>query len=78
MAPRNPSELARLEEERLDLLEVLKAPRIPVRVYKEYRIAMDKGVKSIREGLLRELRRIEETLGIPSVPYNSSKFGEQK
>jgi hypothetical protein len=70
--PRNPSELQRLEEERLDLLRMLKTNRVP-----PHSAYTDKGLKSAKEAMLRELRQIERTLGIESIPYNSTKFGEQ-
>lgn len=60
MPPRNPSELARLEAEREDLLTKIKNPSVG---------------KSSKEALLRELRSVERTLGISGQPYNSSAFG---
>lgn len=62
MAPRNPSELQRLEEERQHLLGCLCSTHY---------------TKEPKERMLRELRKIEETLEIESVPYNSTKFCEQ-
>jgi hypothetical protein len=52
--PRNPSELARLEEE-LDALRKDMNPLWP---------------KAQREGWLREIRVLERILGIESKPYN--------
>jgi hypothetical protein len=79
MPPRNPSELQRLEEERQDILDILKSGKFPYRVAVDYpTVVLDKGTKSIKEALLRELRTIEATLGIESVPYNSTEFGKQK
>jgi len=68
---RNPSELQRLEEERQDLLRRLKRNVIP-----PHDTYADKGLKSAKEAMLRELRDIEQRLGIESVPFNSSKFFE--
>ena len=70
--PRNPSELQRLEEERQDLLKRLKRNTVP-----PHDAYADKGLKSAKEAMLRELREIEEQLGIESIPYNSTAFGEQ-
>lgn len=60
MAPRNPSELARLEAEREGLIKSIKNPNRS---------------KSMKEAMLRELRSIERTLGVEGQPYNSSAFG---
>jgi hypothetical protein len=61
--PRNPSELARLEEERIDIInKIHRTKPFPL-------------TKSVKEGLLRELRAIERQLGIKGLPYNSEEFG---
>lgn len=71
----NPNELQRLEEEREDLIDIIKSGVVPYRAAVDYPAAvLDKGVKNAREGLLRELRRIEGLLGIESKPYNSGAF----
>lgn len=71
---RNPSELARLEEERQELLQILiNKTGTPPAIYG----VADKGFKSGREKLLEQLRRIERELGIPHVNYNSSEFAKQ-
>jgi hypothetical protein len=68
--PLNPSELFRLEEERKWLLQTLTSNQ---GVFGEgYK---DKGRKSAKEALLRDLRAIEAALGIESKPYNSPDFG---
>lgn len=58
--PRNPSELARLEAEREELIEAIVSRTRP---------------KSVKEAMLRELRAIERQLGVKGRPYNSSAFG---
>ena len=63
MPPRNPSELARLEEELADLFEQIKDG---TKFYPKAR----------KEEILRQIRQIEEQLGMKSVPYNSSEFGQ--
>lgn len=50
MKPRNPSELARLEEELKELKVDFKNPKYP---------------KGYREAVLRDIRKIEDTLEIP-------------
>lgn len=84
MAPRNPSELQRLEEERQDLLRqradiqrILLTGKVPSSVYDFYPQIQDKGTKGIKEALLMELRQIEKELGIEGVNYNSTAFAEQ-
>jgi hypothetical protein len=67
----NPSEWTRLEEERELILEQLRTNRIPPT--SQY---ADKGLKSAKEALLRELRTIERQLGLESKPYNSREFGQ--
>jgi hypothetical protein len=57
--PRNPSELERLEQERR---------------YWKNAIKHNIGSKSTKEYMLRELRKVEEALGIESKPYNSNEF----
>lgn len=69
--PRNPSELQRLEEERLGILETLSTNKIP-----PHNQHADKGLKAAKEALLRELRTIERQLGLESKPYNSSDFSK--
>lgn len=71
MAPRNPSELQRLTEEREALIDAVK--NFDTRKAVEFGVA-DKGLKAGREALLRELRNIEATLGVDSIPYNSEEF----
>jgi hypothetical protein len=70
--PRNPSELQRLEEEREDILTMLRTNRIP-----PHNKNADKGLKAAKEALIGELRLIERQLGITSHPYNSDKFGSR-
>lgn len=70
---RNPSELQRLEEERRDILRMLRTNKIP-----PHNENADKGLKKAKEALLRELRKIEDNLGITGVDYNSTAFGEQE
>lgn len=72
MTLRNPSEIARLEEERLEILRAFRDGKVGT-----FRVSSDKGYKSGREALLAELRDIERTLGIPSVPYNSTEWSKQ-
>lgn len=71
-APRNPSELERLFQERHEILRMLRDGRTP-----PSSPLADKGLKATREGLLKELRSIEETLDIRSIPYNSTEFAKQ-
>jgi hypothetical protein len=59
MAPRNPSELARLEDD--------------LKYYKK-QVASGVHHKKTKEALLRRVRDIEGTLGIESKPYNSDEF----
>ena len=61
MAPRNPSELARLEDELQFFKDAAKNPN---------------RTKAAKEAALREVRRIEGILGFESVPYNSIDFGD--
>lgn len=67
MAPRNPSELQRLEEEalsdeRVHLLQEFYGTRyIPL-------------TKEAKENILRRIRAIERQLGIEGIPYNSNQF----
>ena len=56
--PRNPSELARLEEE----LKFAKAEANDLRFPKEY-----------REACLRDVRKLEATLGIEGKGYNRTR-----
>jgi hypothetical protein len=56
MPPNNPSELARLEEELEDLTDAL--------------FASPPKTKADKEQLLREIRWIEDVLGIESKNYN--------
>ena len=74
---RNPSELARLEEERFELYEALCTGRIPNDFYERYPANADKGYKSIREGMLQELHKIESQLGIDGFNYNSDAFSAE-
>lgn len=57
--PRNPSELARLEEERTDLINKISKGYLS---------------KASKEAALIELRAIERQLGIKGLPYNSEQF----
>jgi hypothetical protein len=57
----NPSELQRLEEERIDLINKIRQPNAH---------------KGLKEGWLRELRDIERQLGIEGHPYNSSAWAD--
>jgi hypothetical protein len=57
--PRNPSELARLEEEWAELHDMIKDCRMS---------------KSSKEALIRGLRQVERKLGLESKDYNSSEF----
>jgi hypothetical protein len=56
--PRNPSELARLEEELKELKQELKNPTAS---------------KAYKEGLLRDIRKIEGQLGFANDNYNGGK-----
>lgn len=56
-APRNPSELARLEEE----LKFARAEAYDLRFPKAY-----------REGCLRDVRKLEAALGIEGKKYNGN------
>lgn len=67
--PRNPSELARLEEERDEILRMLASNRIPPT--SSY---ADKGLKSAKTALVKDLWDIEKQLGIKSIEYNSTEF----
>ena len=69
--PRNPSELQRLLEEREDLIANLKSHKVP-----PHSAYADKGLKSAKEAMLRDLRDIERALGLEMIPYNSSDFGK--
>lgn len=61
----NASEIAReLTENRLDILRSLA---------QDYKYAS----KGYKEQLLRDLRRIERELDIPSIDYNSSEFMQE-
>lgn len=55
----NPSELMRLEQEEAWLKETICKPGVP---------------KSVKEYLLRDLRRVERALGHTSTNYNSNEF----
>jgi hypothetical protein len=68
---RNPSEFTRLLEEREEIISALKSNKIP-----PHSAFADKGLKSAKDALLRELRAIEGNLGIESIPYNSPEFGK--
>jgi hypothetical protein len=57
---RNPSELQRLIEEHIHLIE---------------RLVIIPAPKAVKENWLKELRAIERELGIKGVPYNASEFG---
>lgn len=59
VCPRNPSEIARLEDERR---------------YWRDAIRHNVGSKRTKEYMLRELRKVEEALGVESKPYNSNEF----
>jgi hypothetical protein len=72
MTVRNPSELQRLEEERVSILQTLYEGRSSPKG-----APVDKGYKAGRDALLRELREIEGQLGIESVPYNSDAFRKE-
>jgi hypothetical protein len=72
MTVRNPSELQRLEEERVSILQTLYEGRSSPKG-----VLVDKGYKAGRDALLRELREIEGQLGIESVPYNSDAFRKE-
>jgi hypothetical protein len=61
MPPRNPSELARLEDE--------------LEYYREKVLNHTLG-KSSKELALKEVRRIENLLGFESKPYNSEEFSK--
>jgi hypothetical protein len=61
MAPRNPSELARIEDE-------LK--------YWKNNIKHHVGSRSTKEYILRQIRRCEEELGLESKDYNSNGFDQ--
>lgn len=58
--PRNPSEIARLEEER-----ALLRMQLAGALYRD---------KQTKTKILRELREVEEALGISQTAYNSSDF----
>lgn len=72
MTLRNPSELQRLEEERISILQTLYEGRTATA-----EVLVDKGYKAGREALLKELRELERQLGIESVPYNSEAFKKE-
>ena len=59
MAPRNPSELQRLTEELKELYREFKNLSYP---------------KGYREALLRDIRKIEDTLGLPHKNYNGEEL----
>jgi ABC-type Fe3+/spermidine/putrescine transport system ATPase subunit len=71
--PRNPSELQRLEEERV-ILQTAILNNQPLLAGPQY---LDKGLKAAKEAMLSELRNIERQLGIESIPYNDSRFGKE-
>jgi hypothetical protein len=58
MPPKNPSEFERLLQEAEEIKRMLRTAYVP---------------KDVKENALRELRKIEEMLGLESKPYNSSK-----
>lgn len=72
--PRNPSEIQRLQEEGLAILDTLSEEGSS---FGEGYFRPDKGYKAGREALLRELRTIERTLEIESTPYNNTSFYER-
>lgn len=72
----NPSELARLEEELKELKRLVKGGVFPEWVYEAYPQVVDKGYKSVKQELVKEIWRIELTLGIQPSSYNSSDWGK--
>jgi hypothetical protein len=66
---RNPSELARLEEELRDAITAFFAGRTRTPSF-----AVDKGYKKAREALLLEIERLTKVLGYSTVPYNSAAW----
>lgn len=68
--PKNPSEIQRLQEEGLDILNQLDRNAVRTSATN----GADKGHKAAREALLVELRDIERTLEIEHTPYNSTDF----
>jgi len=61
MSPKNPSEFERLLQEVEEIKKQLRTSYCP---------------KDIKENALRELRKIEDILGIESVPYNDERFSK--
>lgn len=66
---RNPSELARTEEELKETITAFFEGRTRTPTFK-----VDKGYKKAREALLLEIERLTEILGRRVVPYNSREW----